>query len=255
MQFVRALSGMTQIAGDKAGEKNQRMDELFKELEQPRRSVPVGFVAYPIAQAADVTAFNATDVPVGEDQLPVMEMTNEVVRTFNRIYGDVLVEPKAIVPREEESKRLPGIFGVDDKMSKSLNNGIYLADSPDEVAEKVMKMYTDPQHIKVDDPGHVDGNVVFYYLDVFAKDKKKVAELKTEYKKGGLGDVAIKKYLVEVLEEILAPIRVKRAEYEKDLPTVKKILEDGSEKANKVAAETLAKVRAAIGLNYFNVEK
>ncbi|MDR0955949.1 MAG: tryptophan--tRNA ligase [Candidatus Nomurabacteria bacterium] len=213
--------------------------------------VPVGFLTYPIAQAADVTAFAADIVPVGEDQLPVMEMTGEIVRTFNRIYGNILKEPKAVVPDSAKARRLPGIYGVDDKMSKSLDNGIYLSDPPEIVKAKVMKMFTDPGHIHIDDPGRVDGNVAFYYLDVFSDNPKKVAQLKADYQKGGLGDVEVKKYLIEVLEKILAPIRDRRAKFAGDLNGVKQMLAAGSEKANQVASQTLARVRAAIGLNYF----
>jgi len=211
------------------------------------KSVPVGFLTYPIAQAADITAFNANLVPVGEDQLPILEQDREIVRTFNSIYGDILVEPEAMVP-EGIAKRLPGIYGVDDKMSKSLNNGIYLSDTSEEVARKVMEMYTDPDHVRVEDPGKIEDNVVFIYLDVFAPNDPKVAEMKQQYQAGGLGDVAVKKYLIEVLEGVLAPIRARRASLNPD--EVREILRLGSEKANLVANETLRKVRAAIGLNY-----
>ncbi|MCL1929771.1 tryptophan--tRNA ligase [Candidatus Saccharibacteria bacterium] len=213
-------------------------------------SIPVGFLTYPIAQAADITAFDANLVPVGEDQLPVLEQDREIVRSFNSLYGDVLVEPEPVVP-EGNAKRLPGIFGADDKMSKSLDNGIYLSDDSETVKQKVMQMYTDPNHIRVEDPGKVEGNVVFIYLDVFAEDQKKVAELKEQYQKGGLGDVAVKKYLIEVLEELLSPIRQRRAQYEQDLEQVRQILTDGNVRANTKADKVLKRVRDAIGINYF----
>jgi len=212
-------------------------------------SIPVGFLTYPIAQAADITAFNANLVPVGEDQIPVIEQTREIVRSFNSIYGDVLVEPEAVVP-EGTAKRLPGIYGVDDKMSKSLGNTIYLSDDSETVKTKVMEMYTDPDHIRVEDPGKIEGNVVFIYLDVFATDKAKVAEMKENYQKGGLGDVEVKKYLIEVLEDLLTPIRERRASLKDD--EIKDMLISGNESANIVANQTLAKVRDAIGINYFD---
>jgi tryptophanyl-tRNA synthetase len=214
------------------------------------KELPMSWFTFPVSQCADITAFGAHLVPVGEDQKPVVEIDREIVRAFNKHYGDVLVEPEAIVP-EGVAKRLPGIFGADDKMSKSLDNAIYLSDSAEEVAAKVMKMYTDPDHIRVEDPGKVESNVVFIYLDVFAEDRAKVAELKQQYQAGGLGDVAVKKYLIEVLESVLGPIRARRAEYVKDLDKVREILRQGSEKANERATATLKRVRDAIGLNYF----
>ncbi len=218
--------------------------------------VPSGFVFYPISQAADITAFKATTVPVGEDQLPMIELTREVARSFNQTYNkEVLVEPEAMLPPEGISRRLPGIDGMDAKMSKSLNNGIYLADSADVVKQKVMQMYTDPGHIRVEDPGKVDGNVVFVYLDVFAKDTQKVSELKEHYKRGGLGDVAVKQYLIEVLEEVLEPIRTKRQELEKDPEAVYAILETGTKRAEQVAAQTLSEVKDAMKINYFKEGK
>ena len=218
--------------------------------------VPSGFVFYPISQAADITAFKATTVPVGEDQLPMIELTREVARSFNQTYNkEVLVEPEAMLPPEGISRRLPGIDGMDAKMSKSLNNGIYLADSADVVKQKVMQMYTDPGHIRVEDPGKVDGNVVFVYLDVFAKDTQKVSELKEHYKRGGLGDVAVKQYLIEVLEEVLEPIRTKRQELEKDPEAVYAILEAGTKRAEQVAAQTLSEVKDAMKINYFKEGK
>ncbi len=214
--------------------------------------VPSGFVFYPISQAADITAFKATHVPVGEDQLPMIELTREIARSFNQTYKqDVLVEPKAILPPEGIERRLPGINGLDDKMSKSLNNGIYLGDSFEGMCDKVMQMYTDPDHLRVDDPGKIEGNVVFAYLDIFADDKAKVAELKAHYQRGGLGDVAVKKYLIEVLDQVLAPIRQRRAELAKDPQAIYEILKRGSQQAEQVAATTLDEVKTAMQINYF----
>lgn len=231
----------------------QRNPTIKTEIAQRgfEKSIPVGFLTYPIAQAADITAFNATLVPVGEDQLPIIEQDREIVRSFNQIYGDILVEPEAILATESKAKRLPGLFGVNDKMSKSLNNGIYLSDDAETVHSKVMQMYTDPSHVNKNDPGNVEGNVVFYYLDVFATDKEKVADLKNHYAKGGLGDVEVKNYLVDVLNEILEPIRTRRAEFANNPDKVRQILIDGNAKANAVANQTLHKVRNAIGINHF----
>lgn len=215
-------------------------------------SVPSGFVFYPISQAADITAFKATTIPVGEDQAPMIELTREIARSFNQTYGsNVLVEPEMFLAEEGISRRLPGIDGINSKMSKSLNNGIYLADSYEEMKAKVMKMYTDPDHIRVEDPGKIEGNVVFAYLDVFAKDKQKVEEMKAHYQKGGLGDVTVKMYLVEVLDEILKPIREKREELAKNPEEVYKMLAIGSEKARAKAQETLEEVKDAMQINYF----
>lgn len=217
--------------------------------------VPSGFVFYPISQAADITAFKATHVPVGEDQLPMIELTREIARSFNQTYNqEVLVEPEAILPPAGIERRLPGINGMDAKMSKSLNNGIYLGDSFEEMRDKVMKMYTDPDHIRVEDPGKIEGNVVFAYLDVFAKDKEKVAEMKAHYQRGGLGDVAVKKYLIEVLDEILKPIRERRAELAKNPEKVYEILRAGNEKARLQTSKTLAEVKRAMKINYFESE-
>ena len=214
--------------------------------------VPSGFVFYPISQAADITAFKATTVPVGEDQAPMIELTREIARSFNQTYNsNVLVEPEMFLAEEGISRRLPGIDGINSKMSKSLNNGIYLADSYEEMKAKVMKMYTDPDHIRVEDPGKIKGNVVFAYLDVFAKNKQKVEEMKAHYQKGGLGDVAVKMYLVEVLDEILKPIREKREELAKNPEEVYKMLAIGSEKARAKAQETLEEVKDAMQINYF----
>ena len=213
-------------------------------------SIPIGFLNYPVSQAADITAFKATVIPVGDDQEPMLEQTREIVRTFNRVYNcDVLVEPKGYFPPKGQG-RLPGLDG-NAKMSKSLGNAIYLADDTKTVQKKVMSMYTDPNHIHVEDPGRVEGNTVFTYLDVFDPDKDKVAELKAEYQKGGLGDVKIKRYLNKVLEAELAPIRERREKFAQDEDAVYEMLLEGSKKANKVANATLEQVRDAIGLNYF----
>lgn len=214
--------------------------------------VPAGFVVYPISQAADITAFKAKFVPVGVDQLPMIEQAREVVRSFNATYQtDCLVEPEAIIPKDDLSGRLPGTDG-NAKMSKSLGNGIYLSDDQDTVKRKVMSMYTDPGHIHVNDPGKVEGNTVFQYLDVFGEDKRRIAELKERYQAGGLGDVTVKQYLFEVLDELLSPIRQRRRELVEDLPAVYRVLLEGSRRANAVAEQTLAEVRQAIGVNYFD---
>jgi len=214
-------------------------------------SVPAGFLTYPVSQAADVTAFDADVVPVGEDQLPVLEQTNEIVRTFNRIYGDTIREPKAVLSQNKNARRVPGTDG-NAKMGKSLGNCIYLKDDAETVRKKVMSMYTDPNHIRVEDPGNTENNVVFKYLEIFGRDQKKVAEMKAHYEKGGLGDVACKKYLFEELEAILAPIRARRAEFAKDMSKVHKIFEEGTARARKVAAATLERIRHAVGVDYFN---
>lgn len=213
-------------------------------------SLPVGFLTYPVAQAADITAFKATLVPVGDDQEPMLEQTREIVRSFNRTYNvNVLVEPKGYFPPKGHG-RLPGLDG-NAKMSKSLGNAIYLSDDAETVKKKVMSMYTDPNHIHVEDPGQVEGNTVFTYLDVFDPDKDTVAQLKEDYQKGGLGDVKIKRYLNKVLEAELAPIRERRQKYAENLDAVYDMLYQGSQKANQVADQTLQEVRDAIGFNYF----
>lgn len=223
-------------------------------------SIPVGFFTYPISQASDITAFKATVVPVGEDQLPMIEQTREIVRKFNAVYGDTLVEPSAFLPDNEICSRLPGIDGKA-KMSKSLGNCIYLSDSAEEVRKKVMGMFTDPDHLKVSDPGKTEGNAVFIYLDAFCKDEhfekylpeyKNLDELKAHYRKGGLGDVKVKKLLYAVLEEELAPIRARRAEYEKQIPEIYKMLQKGSVEARKVAQKTLEDVKKSMRINYFD---
>ena len=222
-------------------------------------SIPVGFFCYPISQASDITAFKATTVPVGEDQLPMLEQTKEIVRTFNRIYGETLVEPDILLPKNKACLRLPGTDGKA-KMSKSLGNCIYLADDEKTVEAKIKDMYTDPEHIRVSDPGHIEGNTVFTYLDAFSKpehfaeylpDYANLDELKEHYQKGGLGDVKIKKFLTKIMQEELAPIRARRKEYEKDIPAVYEILRKGSEAARAVAAETLSDVKRAMKIDYF----
>lgn len=223
-------------------------------------SIPSGFLNYPISQAADITAFKATTVPVGVDQLPMIEQTREIVNTFNRIYGDTLTLPKELLPKSDNAKRLPGIDGRA-KMSKSLGNCIYLDDSDEEINKKVMNMYTDPNHIKISDPGKVEGNVVFTYLDVFCKEDdfnkylpeyKNLDELKTHYTKGGLGDVVIKKFLAKILCEVIKPIRDKKLELTNHIEYVYDILENGTKKANEKADETLQKVKEHMGIDYFD---
>ncbi|MCA5587003.1 tryptophan--tRNA ligase [Finegoldia magna] len=222
-------------------------------------SIPVGFLTYPISQAADITLFNANIVPVGEDQLPMLEQTREIVRTFNNYYAEVLVEPKAVIPDNKICSRLPGLDGKA-KMSKSLGNCIYLSDSEKDVKSKVMSMFTDPNHIQISDPGKVEGNTVFTYLDAFCTDDdfseflpdyKNLDELKDHYRRGGLGDVKIKKFLNNILQKELSPIRERRKHYEQNIPEIFDMLLKGSEDAREVGAETLKKVKAAMGINYF----
>ncbi|MQS89509.1 tryptophan--tRNA ligase [Companilactobacillus mishanensis] len=230
----------------------ERNPTVKSEIQQKAfgQSIPAGFLAYPVSQAADITAFKADTVPVGDDQEPMLEQTREVVRTFNSTYGkDVLVEPKGVFPPKGQG-RLPGIDG-NAKMSKSLGNCIYLSDTADDVTKKVMSMYTDPDHIHVEDPGKIEGNTVFTYLDAFATDTDKVAELKKQYQAGGLGDVKVKRYLNDVLQDLLDPIRKRRAVYEEDIPGVYAMLKKGSDDANEIANQTLDEVRDAIGVNYF----
>ena len=223
-------------------------------------SIPVGFFTYPISQAADITAFKATTVPVGVDQLPMIEQTREIVHKFNTIYKEVLVEPDALLPQNDACLRLPGIDGKA-KMSKSLGNCIYLADTADDVRKKVMSMYTDPTHVQVSDPGHLEGNTVFTYLDAFSKDEHferylpdyaNLDELKAHYTRGGLGDVKVKKFLNNVLQEELEPIRERRKMFEKDIPEIYNILKKGSEAARETAAQTLDEVKGAMRINYFD---
>lgn len=232
--------------------KNEIKEKSFE------KSIPVGFFCYPISQASDITAFKANIIPVGNDQLPMLEQTNEIVSSFNRIYGETLVPCKAILNENKIAQRLPGLDG-NAKMSKSLNNGIYLSDPSDIIYKKVMSMYTDPNHIKVEDPGKVEGNMVFTYLDVFSSDEqiskyseyKTLDEMKKAYEKGGLGDVKIKKVLYNVLEEILSPIREKRKYYEEHLDEVYSILKEGTNKANEKANKTLKEVKKAIMIDFF----
>ena len=223
-------------------------------------SIPVGFFCYPISQAADITAFCATDVPAGEDQMPMIEQTREIVHKFNEIYGETLVEPKIVLPSNQACLRLPGIDGKA-KMSKSLGNCIYLSDEPEDIQKKIMAMFTDPTHLRKDDPGHTEGNPVFIYLDAFCQDEHfaeflpeyaNLDELKAHYQRGGLGDVTVKKFLNNVIQEELRPIRESRKEWEKRIPEVYEILREGSEKAEKVAAETLNNVRHSMRIDYFN---
>lgn len=223
-------------------------------------SIPVGFFTYPISQAADITAFRATTVPAGEDQEPMLEQTREIVKRFNYIYGDVLVEPKIMLPTNQACLRLPGTDGKA-KMSKSLGNCIYLSDTAKDMQQKVKGMYTDPGHIKVEDPGKVEGNTVFTYLDAFSTDAdfadfwpeyKNLDELKDHYRRGGLGDMKCKKFLINVLDRQLEPIRQRRHEFEKDIPEVYNILRKGTEQAREVAAQTLHDVREAMKINYFD---
>ncbi len=238
----------------------QRNPTVKSEMKQKKygANVPVGFLTYPISQAADITAFNAEVVPVGEDQLPVIEQTCEIVNAFNRIYGETLTMPKAMLEQNKVCQRLVGIDG-NAKMSKSLGNTINLKDDSDTIKQKVMSMYTDPNHIHIEDPGQVEGNTVFTYLDAFATDEQIKAlseystlqEMKEHYKRGGLGDVKIKKILNEILQQILSPIRERRKIYENDRSQVMKILKDGSEKMLTVALQTLDNVRTKMGINYF----
>ena len=223
-------------------------------------SLPVGFLCYPISQASDITAFRATTVPAGEDQMPMIEQTREIVSKFNMIYGETLVEPQILLPSNKACLRLPGTDGKA-KMSKSLGNCIYLADTEEDVRKKVMSMYTDPNHIRVEDPGQIEGNTVFTYLDAFCReeyfaeflpDYANLDELKAHYQRGGLGDVKVKKFLNNVMQSELAPIRERRKQWEKDIPAVYEILKKGSEEAKNVAAKTLDDVKKAMKINYFD---
>lgn len=223
-------------------------------------SIPVGFFTYPISQAADITAFRATTVPAGEDQKPMIEQATEIVRRFNYIYGETLVEPAIMLPNNAACLRLPGTDGKA-KMSKSLGNCIYLSETADEVQKKVMSMYTDPEHIHVADPGHIEGNTVFTYLDAFChpehferywNEYANLDEVKAHYQRGGLGDMKVKRFLNNILQEELEPIRARRKEYEKDIPAIYDMLKKGCEEAREVAAQTLADVRRAMKIDYFN---
>ena len=229
----------------------ERNPTVKAEIQQKNfdRSIPAGFLTYPVSQTADITAFKGELVPVGDDQEPMMEQAREIVRSFNNIYGDILVEPKGVFPPKGQG-RIPGLDG-NAKMSKSLGNAIYLSDDEKTLQKKVMSMYTDPTHIHVEDPGHIEGNVVFTYLDIFDPDNEHVQELKDQYQAGGLGDVKIKRYLFEVLNNELKPIRERREEFAKDIPAVYDMLKQGCADANEVANQTLAEVRHAMGLDYF----
>ncbi|MDD7219706.1 MAG: tryptophan--tRNA ligase [Blautia sp.] len=240
----------------------QRNPTVKSEIQQRNfeASIPVGFFCYPISQAADITAFHATAVPVGEDQLPMLEQCKEIVHKFNSIYGETLTEPEIILPSNKACLRLPGIDGKA-KMSKSLGNCIYLSDEEDEVKKKVMSMFTDPNHLRVQDPGNVDGNPVFIYLDAFCKPEyfpeflpeyQNLDELKDHYRRGGLGDVKVKKFLNKVLQAELSPIRERRKKWEQHLPDVYDILKEGSKTAESKAAQTLHDVRSAMKINYFD---
>ena len=240
----------------------QRNPTVKAEIQQKKfeSSIPVGFFCYPISQAADITAFRATTVPAGEDQMPMIEQCKEIVHKFNSVYGETLTEPEIVLPTNQACLRLPGIDGKA-KMSKSLGNCIYLSDESDEIKKKVMSMFTDPNHLRVEDPGKVEGNPVFIYLDAFSKpehfaeylpDYQNLDELKAHYTRGGLGDVKVKKFLNNVLQEELAPIRERRKMWEQRIPDVYDILKAGTEVAEKKAAETLHDVRAAMQINYFD---
>lgn len=226
-------------------------------------SIPVGFFTYPISQASDITAFKATTVPVGEDQLPMLEQTKEIVHKFNSVYGETLIDPEILLPDNQACLRLPGIDGKA-KMSKSLGNCIYLSDTPEEVKKKIMSMYTDPDHIRISDPGKIEGNAVFTYLDAFCRnehferympDYANLDELKAHYQRGGLGDVKVKKFLNSVLQEELEPIRARRKELEQDIPYVYEVLKNGTAVAKKKAEKTLEEVKAAMKINYFDDEE
>lgn len=240
-------------------ERNPTIKEELK-MRKFENSIPTGFLTYPISQAADITGFNATIIPVGDDQLPMIEQAREIVRSFNNIYGETLVEPKAVLPENEICNRLPGTDGKA-KMSKSLGNCIYLADDEETVRQKVMSMYTDPNHVRIEDPGCVEGNTVFTYLDAFVKDSdfeeflpdyKNLDELKDHYRRGGLGDVKIKKFLNNVLNRELAPIRERRHYWEQNKDLVYNILKSGTEEANQECNKTVNAVKKAMGINYFD---
>ena len=239
-----------------------RNPTVKSEIEQKgfEESIPAGFFTYPVSQAADITGFKANIVPVGDDQLPMIEQAREIVRKFNSIYGDILVEPEAVLPDNKNCYRLVGLDGKA-KMSKSLGNCIYLSDSEEEIKKKVFSMYTDPDHIKIEDPGKIEGNVVFAYLDVFCKDEdfnkylpeyKNLDELKDHYKRGGLGDMKIKKFLNSILQEEIRPIRERREELAKDIDKVYEILKEGTKEARKVVQDTLKEVKHAMKIDYFD---
>ncbi len=230
----------------------KRNPTIKEEIKQRgfEESVPVGFLTYPISQAADITAFDANIIPVGDDQIPILEQVCEIVDTFNKTYGETLTRPKYVIPENINSRRLPGTDGKA-KMSKSLGNCIYLTDDTETVRKKVMSMYTDPNHIKIEDPGNTENNPVFIYLDAFCEDREKFEELKSHYERGGLGDKVVKEYLFEVLEGILKPIREKRAYYDAHPEIVEDIIKKGTEKARIKARVVLNRVRKNIGVEYF----
>ncbi|MBO6156720.1 MAG: tryptophan--tRNA ligase [Succinivibrio sp.] len=239
----------------------QRNPTVKAEIKQKNfeTSLPLGFFCYPVSQASDITAFKATTVPAGEDQMPMIEQCCEIVRKFNEVYGETLVEPKIVLPSNKSCLRLPGIDGKA-KMSKSLGNCIYLSDTEEDIKKKVMSMFTDPTHLRREDPGHVEGNPVFIYLDAFCKDEyfaeflpdyKNLDELKAHYQRGGLGDMVVKKFLNNVIQTELRPIRERRNDWEKRLPDVYEILKQGTAKARATAAQTLSEVKHAMRIDYF----
>lgn len=240
-------------------QRNPTIKEEIK-LRKFENSIPAGFLTYPVSQAADITAFDANVIPVGDDQLPMIEQTREIARSFNNMYDDIIVEPDAMLPENSICSRLPGLDGKA-KMSKSLGNCIYLSDDEETIRKKVMSMFTDPNHLKIEDPGKVEGNPVFIYLDAFCRDEhfvkylpeyRNLDELKDHYRRGGLGDVKIKKFLNDILQEELKPIRERRREYEKNIPLVYDILKKGSDKAQAKAHKKIVGVKKAMGINYFD---
>lgn len=240
-------------------ERNPTVKEELKQKDF-NNTIPMGFLTYPVSQAADITAFNATIVPAGDDQLPMIEQTREIVRSFNNLYGETLVEPRVLLPENEKAYRLVGTDGKA-KMSKSLGNCIYLSDEPNEIKQKVFSMYTDPEHIHVDQPGKIEGNTVFLYLDVFSRPEhfekylpeyKSLDELKAHYRRGGLGDMKIKRFLNDILQELIAPIRERRKELEKHQDEIMEILREGTTSAREVAHKNIIKLKTNMGINYFN---
>lgn len=240
-------------------ERNPTVKEELKQKDF-NNTIPMGFLTYPVSQAADITAFNATIVPAGDDQLPMIEQTREIVRSFNNLYGETLVEPRVLLPENEKAYRLVGTDGKA-KMSKSLGNCIYLSDEPNEIKQKVFSMYTDPEHIHVDQPGKIEGNTVFLYLDVFSRPEhfekylpeyKSLDELKAHYRRGGLGDMKIKRFLNDILQELIAPIRERRKELEKHQDEIMEILREGTTSAREVAHKNIIRLKTNMGINYFN---
>lgn len=240
-------------------ERNPTVKEELKQKDF-NNTIPMGFLTYPVSQAADITAFNATIVPAGDDQLPMIEQTREIVRSFNNLYGETLVEPRVLLPENEKAYRLVGTDGKA-KMSKSLGNCIYLSDEPNEIKQKVFSMYTDPEHIHVEQPGKIEGNTVFLYLDVFSRPEhfekylpeyKSLDELKAHYRRGGLGDMKIKRFLNDILQELIAPIRERRKELEKHQDEIMEILREGTMSAREVAHKNIIRLKTNMGINYFN---